>query len=312
MTRVTGRAQYTDDLSFADMLYGGTLYSPYASAKVVKIDTRRAKEVQGVKAVVTFADLPCMVSWGSYRYLTDIIRFQGDAVAVVAAETREALAEALAAIEVEYEELPAVFTIEDALAEGAHTVREDWPDNIHKPSCFKVRKGDVEDAFSKSDVVLEREYRTHYVEHAYMEPESAIAVPGTGATEMQVHACCVNPFFTRHWVADALGVPRSRVQVVQRLLGGSFGGKEELMGLVACRAALLAKKTGRARENDHDAGGIHHRQHQTPSHAPALQGGCEQGRQAAGRLVRDCGKPGRVQYAPVYEFPRVRTRGGRI
>ncbi len=245
LDKVTGRARYTDDLRFEGMLLGDTLYSPYASAKVKKIDVRKAKAVEGVAAVVTFADLPKMESWGSYRFLTDTIRFQGDAVAVVAAETREALEEALDAIEVEYEKLPAVFTIEEALEEGAHQVREEWPGNIHKPSCHKVRKGDTEAAFDSCDLVLEREYRTHFVEHAYMETESAVAVPGTGATEMIVYAGCVNPFFTRHWVADALGVPRSRVQVVQQILGGSFGGKEELMGQVACRAAILARKTGR-------------------------------------------------------------------
>lgn len=245
LDKVTGHAQYTDDMHFEGMLLGGALYSPYASAKVTRIDTSRAKQVEGVAAVITFADLPKMVSWGSYRYLTDVIRFNGDAVAIVVAETREALEEALDAIEVEYEKLPAVFTIEEALEEGAHQVREEWPGNIHKPSCHKVRKGDVEAAFASCDLVLEREYRTHYVEHAYMETESAIAVPRVGTTEMIVYAGCVNPFFTRHWVADALGVARSRVQVVQQILGGSFGGKEELMGQVACRAAILASKTGR-------------------------------------------------------------------
>ncbi|MEI6100755.1 MAG: xanthine dehydrogenase family protein molybdopterin-binding subunit [Eubacteriales bacterium] len=243
--KVTGRAQYTDDLRFDGMLYGGALYSPYASAKVTCINTQKAKAVQGVRAVVTFADLPKMVSWSTYRYLTDVIRFYGDAVAMVAAESREALEEALAAIEVEYEKLPSVFTIEEALEEGAHQVREEWPGNIHKASCFKVRKGDTDAAFAACDLVVEREYRTHYVEHAYMETESAIAVPKVGSTEMVVYAGCVNPFFTRHWVADALGLPRSRVQGVQQILGGSFGGKEELMGQVACRAAILAKTTGR-------------------------------------------------------------------
>lgn len=243
--KVTGHAQYTDDMRFEGMLLAGALYSPYVSARVTGIDTSKAEQVEGVAAIITFANLPKMVSWGSYRFLTDVIRFAGDAVAIVAAQTREALEEALGAIEVEYEKLPAVFTIEEALAEGAHQVREEWPGNIHKPSCQKVRKGDADAALASCDLVVEREYRTHYVEHAYMETESAVAVPKTGATEMIVYAGCVNPFFTRHWVADALGVHRSRVQVVQQMLGGSFGGKEELMGQVACRAAILAQKTGR-------------------------------------------------------------------
>ena len=241
--KVTGKARYAGDLEFAGMLFGGTLYSPYASARVTRIDTSKAQAVPGVKAVMTFADLTKMESWGSYRYMTDIIRFQGDAVAIVAADTHEAVEDALAAIEVEYEELPAVFTIEEAMAEGAHVVREEYPDNIHTPGNFKVRKGDVEAAFAQCDRIIEREYNTHPVEHAYMEPEAVVAVPDYGTTEMTVYASCVNPFFTRHWVADALGVQRTKVRIVQQVLGGSFGGKEELLGQVACRAALLAQRT---------------------------------------------------------------------
>lgn len=243
--KVTGRARYSGDLEFANMLFGGTLYSPYASAKVTRIDVARARAVPGVKAVITFADLPNQISWGTYPYLTGTIRFQGDAVAVVAAETREAVDDALAAIEVEYEPQAAVFTIEEAMAPGAHAVRDEYPDNIHTPGSFKVRKGDVEAAFARCDLVLEREYRTPPVEHAYMEPEAVVAVPDTGATEMTVYASCVNPFFTRHWIADCLGLQRGKVRVMQQVLGGSFGGKEELLGQVACRAALLARKTFR-------------------------------------------------------------------
>jgi len=241
--KVTGRARYAADLEFAGMLYGGTLYSPYASARVTRIDVAKAKEIEGVKLVMTFQDLPKMASWGSYRFLTDVIRFQADAVAMVAATTHEAVEAALEAIEVEYEELPAVFTIEEAMAEGAPTVREEWPGNIHGPASFKVRKGDVETAFPGCDLVVEREYRTHYVEHAYMETEAAVAVPDYGTTEMTVYTGCANPFFTRHWVADALGVARSKVRIVQTVTGGSFGGKEELLGQVASRAAIMAQKT---------------------------------------------------------------------
>lgn len=244
--KVTGRARYAADLVFPGMLVAGALFSPYAHAQVVRIDATKARAVPGVRAVITFQDLKKKVSWAYYTYLSDRLRYQGDVSAIVAAEDEQALAAGLAAIEIEYEELPAVFTVEEALAPDAPLVHEDNPEcvgNIWSHSHYKVRKGDVEAAFAGCDLIVERKYATEPVEHAYLETEAAVAVPDPTGT-MTVYAGAVNPYFTRRWLADALGIPRAKTRVVQQTIGGSFGGKEELMGLTAARAALLAQATG--------------------------------------------------------------------
>lgn len=246
--KVTGRARYAGDLEFPGMLVGGALFSPYAHAQVTRIDVEKARAVPGVLAVLTFKDLKKEVSWGYYTYMSSRLRYQGDVSAIVAAEDMRSLAAGLAAIEIEYEELPAVFTVEEALAPGAplvHEGNEECKGNIWSHSRYKVRKGDVEEAFACCDRVIEREYRTAPVEHAYMEPEAAVAVPDPTSGLMSVYAGAVNPYFTRRWIADALGISRAKTRVVQQVIGGSFGGKEELMGLTAARAALLAQATDR-------------------------------------------------------------------
>ena len=243
--KVTGRAMYAADRFMEGMLQAGVLRSGLSSARVVRIDVDRARAIEGVEAVVTFKDLPKTKSWAGYMYLTDHIRYQGDCVAMVAASSRSLVDEALAAIEVEYEELPGVFEIDDALAKGAPVVHEKYPGNIFTDSLFSIRKGDLEKGFAEAEVIIEREYRTQYVEHSYIEPEAVLAYINPGDGAMTIRASCQNPFFTRRYAADILGLPLNRVRLYQETLGGSFGGKEEGVGLVTGRAAWLANLTGR-------------------------------------------------------------------
>ena len=158
--KVTGRARYAADIYMDGMLYAGALKSGHVSARVLSIDTEKAKAIPGVKAVVTFADLPKKQSFASYMYLTDVIRFAGDCVAMVAAENQYALKEALENIKVEYEELPVVSTIEEAMAPGAYQLHEEFPGNMFTKSSYDMIKGDVDGAWKEADVILEREYRT--------------------------------------------------------------------------------------------------------------------------------------------------------
>ena len=241
--KVTGRARYAADIYMEGMLYAGVLRSPYSSARVVSIDAEEAKKIPGVEAVVTCFDMPRKKSWASYMYLTDVIRYPGDCVAMVAAQSKELVDEALEAIHVEYEELPGVYTIEEALAEGAHSVHEQYPDNIFTDSQFHIRKGDPAKAFEKADIIVEREYRTQYIEHSYIEPEACVCYINPNDGLMTVHSASQNPFFTRRYVADVLGIPMNRVRMVQETLGGTFGGKEEGAGLVAGRCAYLCNLT---------------------------------------------------------------------
>jgi len=248
--KVTGRARYTGDMKFHRMLHAAALYSPYTHAKVISIDTSEALKMPGVAAIITCFDEEAVTkSWGYYYYLTDHIRFDADVCAIVACEKKEQLKPALDAIKVVYEELPAVYTIDEAMAEGAPLVHpenlEECAGNIWSHATKQVNKGNVEEAFKTCDRIIEREYETFPVEHVYLETESAIAVPNGLHGEMEVHSGCVDPYFCRRWVADTSGLPRARNHVVQEYIGGSFGGKEELNGLTVGRAVLLAKKTGR-------------------------------------------------------------------
>ncbi|MDR1193025.1 MAG: xanthine dehydrogenase family protein molybdopterin-binding subunit [Peptococcaceae bacterium] len=244
--KVTGRAKYAADLTLPNMLLGGALFSPYPHAQVTSVNTEKARSIPGVRAVLTFQDLREEVSWGYYTFMSSRLRYQGDVSAIVAAEDGESLAKGLAAIEIEYQELPAVFTVAEALAAGAplvHEGNEECAGNIWAHSRYRARKGDAEAAFAQCDRLIERVYETLPVEHAYMETEAAVAAPDPTAGLMTVYTGAVNPYFTRRWVADALGVPRAKIRIVQQTVGGSFGGKEELLGLTASRAALLAQAT---------------------------------------------------------------------
>ncbi|MBI9104190.1 MAG: xanthine dehydrogenase family protein [Spirochaetales bacterium] len=256
--KITGKAVYAADLKFPGMIYGGCLRSGLSHAKIVSIETSKAKAIKGVHAVLTASDVPKPVSWATYPYLCEgIVRFVGETVAIVAAETRELVEEALKAIEVVYQELPGVFTIEEALKEGAARVKESGvglkdglPDkttqgNVFLDSYFPLRKGDVEKGFAQADIIIEREYRTPYVEHSYIEPEACVVTQDPVDGAFTAHASAQNPYFTRRYLADAVQAPINKCRVVQRMLGGSFGGKEELVGLIVGRAALLAKASGR-------------------------------------------------------------------
>lgn len=241
LDKVTGRANFAADLKFPGMVYGGMLRSPHASAKVLSINTAKAAAIPGVLAVLTAKDLPRPKSWAMYMYLTDTVRYVGDVVALVCAQTKHLVDTALKAIEVEYQQLPAVFTMQEALLPGAHTVQERFKDNKFTDSVFHIRKGDVEQGFAMADYVIEREYETQFVEHSYIEPEAVIAVEDPQDGAMTVHASAQNPFFTRRYVADILGQSMNQVRVVQESLGGSFGGKEEGVGLLSARAAYLCR-----------------------------------------------------------------------
>ncbi|MDN5362819.1 MAG: hypothetical protein PWP70_1866, partial [Moorella sp. (in: firmicutes)] len=196
--KVTGRAKYAADLYFPGLLYGKVLRSPEAHALIKSIDVSAARTLPGVHCVLTAADLPAEPSWCTYLFLAqDRVRYTGDAVAMVAAETREQAEAALKAIRVEYEPLPGVFSIEEALEPGAPQIQDYAPGNIVQNSHWPVRKGDVEAGFAACDVVLEREYRTQYIEHAYIEPEACVVVPDPTNNGVTVYGSLQNPYMTR-------------------------------------------------------------------------------------------------------------------
>jgi aerobic-type carbon monoxide dehydrogenase small subunit (CoxS/CutS family) len=247
--RVTGRAKYTDDYVFEGMLYGRTLRAKYPHARILSINTERAKALPGVRAVLTAADVPgenihglVYLDWPAL--CGDKVRYVGDAVAVVAAETPEAAEAALDLIEVEYEVLPVVDNPVYARTPEAPVIHEGREGgNLLKH--IKVRHGDIEQGFAEADVIIERTYHTPTTEHAFLEPECAIGVPAGYDEEhekLTVYVGSQIPYQDRNQVARALGVPDEAIRIKGVLIGGGFGGKEDIAGQI--HVALLAQVTG--------------------------------------------------------------------
>lgn len=254
--KVTGKAIYAADVHIPGMLYAASVYTPVPHCHITSIDVSAAKAIPGVKAVLTAADVPKPQSNADVFFLTDTPKFIGDVIAIIAAETKEALEAARGAVRCTYEELPCVFTIQEALKENAPQIRErgvglvngvptkGTKGNIYWETYHPLRKGDVEKGFAQCDVIIEREYETQFVEHAYIEPEAVIVYQDANEGVYTVQSCSQHSHTCKNWLADAMMLPQNRVYHIQRTVGGSFGGKEESVGLLAGRAALLCKACG--------------------------------------------------------------------
>ncbi|GAB6171855.1 xanthine dehydrogenase family protein molybdopterin-binding subunit [Paradesulfitobacterium aromaticivorans] len=244
--KATGRAQFVTDLSLPGMLYGKILRSPYAHARIVRIDTSKAKEMPGVKAVVTFEDTP-KVKFGPmasnedwYIFAKDKVRFIGEEVAAVAAVDEDTAEKALELIEVVYEELPAVFDLEEAMKPGAPVIHEDWPRNIAAEA--HIEHGDVEQGFTDSDLIIEETFSTSQVYHAYMETMAVIVRP-EDRNRLTMWLPIQIPNKVRLIYAKALGISSEDIRVIKPFIGGAFGAKMETNLHLAC--AVLAQKTKR-------------------------------------------------------------------
>jgi CO/xanthine dehydrogenase Mo-binding subunit len=241
---VTGKAAYCPDLEFTDMLVGKLVYSPHVSARILRLDVSKASAIPGVVAVMTGGDVP---GENSYLYwyrdqpllVVDQVRYQGDAIAMVAAETEELAQAALHAIEVEYQPLEGVFDPEEAMQPDAIRV---WADKENTQSHYVEEWGDIETGFANADVIVENRYTTSYEEHAMLETESAVAYVDHDDTVV-VYASAQTPHRDRIQIARALGVPEMRVREITPHIGGAFGAKDEAH--IQIHAALLAYETGR-------------------------------------------------------------------
>jgi len=243
--KVTGKLMYGADYPQEGFLHGKILRSPHPHALIKSIDTHKAKELPGVAAVLTGKDVPGRNGFGAILpdqpvICEDKVRYVGDGVALVAAETEEIAHKALSLIQVEYEILPAVFGPREALKPNAPQIHETG----NLLSDNKLRKGNVKDGFEKADVILERTYQVPFLEHAYMEPDVTFAIPQPDGT-MLVEGPMQAPFTVRRNLAAVLGVPVNHVRVRQIHMGGGFGGKEDSPIDIGCRAAVLAHHTGR-------------------------------------------------------------------
>lgn len=243
LDKVLGRAVYSEDISFPNMLYGRVLRAGIPHAIVEEIDTSKAKAMKGVMCVLTAKDIPGVNRYGiafqdQYALAEDRVRYVGEPVALVAAETEEIAKDAIKAIHVRYRELPVITNPHQALAEGAPLIHEKGNLLLHS----KIRKGNVDQGFSQADVIVENTYRTHVVDHAYMETEAGVGrIDEHGNIVIWSANQC--PFRDRRQVAGALGIRENKVRVIRATTGGAFGGKDDIT--VEIHIGLLIQATKR-------------------------------------------------------------------
>lgn len=241
LEKALGATQYAGDMQVPGMLHGRILWAGIPHAIIRGIDTSAAKKVPGVRAVLTAVDIPGINRYGlavlDQRVLADgKVRSVADPVALVAAETEEAVEEAVSKIRVDFEPLRPVLTIEDALDPAAPPVHEGG--NLFQRT--KVRKGDVDKAIKESDVIVEGTYRTQRMDHVAMEPEAGLAyVDPSGVVNILV--ATQYPFRDRRQIAPALNLSMNKVRVIQAPIGGGFGRKDDIT--VEIHVGLLALKT---------------------------------------------------------------------
>lgn len=253
--KVRGGKGFPVNVSLPGMLHGKLLRSPYAHARIVKIDASAAEALPGVKAVLLPKDVPqikfCPVFFvptlaasmiQDMLVMGETVRYAGQPVAAVAATSWKVAEQALELIDVEYEELPAVFTAEAAMREGAPRLHEDAEGNIAKNPV--VEFGDLEAGFAEADHVFEATYKTQRVHTCYMEPRVCV-VDSDADGRLTVYSSMQHLFGLREKLAFALDLPESMVNVIKPpYIGGGFGGKLDI-GYIEPIAALLSMKTGR-------------------------------------------------------------------
>jgi xanthine dehydrogenase molybdenum-binding subunit len=243
--KVTGEAKFTDDYQFPDMLVGKVLRAGVPHAILEKLEVAVAREVPGVVTILTAEDIPgenlhgiVYRDWPVLVGIGEKVRYVGDAIAIVAAKDEAAAREAIQQIRTQFRELPIVSDPVYARSTEAEEVHAQG--NLLKH--IKVRKGEMEAGWARADITMEGRFHTPATDHAFMEPECSIAIPLKDG-RMEVLVGSQIPYADREQVARALGVTQDRVRIRGALIGGGFGGKEDIAGQI--HAALLAQATGR-------------------------------------------------------------------
>jgi CO/xanthine dehydrogenase Mo-binding subunit len=235
--KVTGEAQYASDLNYPNQLYMKILFAGRPSARVLSIDTTQALALEGIVAVFTAEDVPVNIYGyilndqpvlcgpGSNNPYGDRVRFVGDQIAVVVAETKELAAEGCKRIVVDYEDLPIVATVEDAMKPDAYLIHPQYDSNIF--STHKIRTGDIDQGFAQADVIVEGHYVTPVQEHAYLETEAGLSyIDEEGRIALIVTGQWA--YKDRAQVAHALDLPEDQIRIIYPYIGGAFGGREDI------------------------------------------------------------------------------------
>ncbi|WP_137927332.1 molybdopterin cofactor-binding domain-containing protein [Cupriavidus sp. 2SB] len=254
LDKVTGNAKYVSDMPMAGLLHAKMKRCNVAHARIVRIDTSAALALPGVKAVLTHENVPRVLHAGSPHprsasvtcdqyILDDKVRYWGEGVAAVAAISEEIAARAVELIEVEYEPLPAAFTVEDAAAPGATLIHDREPGGNLVLPPVRIERGDVERGFAEADFILEGEYEGGRPTPAYMEP-NVLTCRWDGNGNLTVWISTQTAFMVRGIMAEVLGLPLHKVRVLVDHMGGGFGAKQDLFqSEFLC--ALLARETHR-------------------------------------------------------------------
>jgi len=250
--KAKGTVVYADDFTLPGMLYGKVFRSTIPFGKIKKLDISKALALEGVETIITAADVPNNESVSNVVGQTtevglleakhqvlarNIVRYYGEPIALIAAKTYEIACDAAELIEVEYEEMEGVFDPVEAMKPEAPKIHGD--NNII--ARWKVRQGNVKDAFKNCDVVVENRYKTQFQEHAHIEPESGVAwIDENGVINLRVSTQVIEQYRD---VAHVLGIPESKVRIIGTIIGGGFGGKEDIT--VEVFLGLLVWKTGK-------------------------------------------------------------------
>ena len=262
LAKVTGAVNYAPDLQFPRMLYTKALRSPYAHANILRLDAARAEKVPGVIAVVTRDDLNGLNPYfgpvvdDQPVVATERVRHVGEVVALVAGESREIAEQAAGLIEVDYEELPAVFDILEAIKPDApvlHAQRKETTAGVHREefnfqvggnvcSVYHVEDGDIKQGFQEADEIIENTYTLPPVQHGHIEPHAATAY-WEPSGKLVLHTATQNPSGVQEQLAQIFKLPENQVRVIVPLVGGGYGGKTHAR--LEPALALLARKAHR-------------------------------------------------------------------
>ncbi|GAB4541328.1 MAG: molybdopterin-dependent oxidoreductase [Anaerolineae bacterium] len=281
---VTGATRFGDDIYVEGMLHGKILWAAYPHAQILSIDTSEAEAMPGVALVVTARDIPGknqagLVFRDQPAIAADKVRYIGDSVAAVFAETREIAEQAVEKIRVEYRPLPGVFSPEEAARPDAPLVHETDKAPTAKGNLLhhaRIERGDVEAAFAQCAVVLEETYRTPFIEHAFLEPESGIAFPtGDGGVTIQMGTQCA--FDDRTQLSEILDLPEDKIRIVQLPMGGAFGAKEDMiLQQYLALGALLSQRPVKMVLTRQESLRAHFKRH--PAHMRFKTGASQDGR----------------------------------
>ena len=254
--KVTGATRYTADHTLPGMIWGKCLRSPFSHARIRRIDLERAKKVKGVFSILTAADLPARLTGIILKDMPvlaqDRVRFVGERVAVVGAESPQAVEDALSRIEVEYEELPAVHDPLEAMSAGAPVIHEalrsydglqlPLPEIPNLHSYVEWQKGSYQEGFGESDFVFEQTFTTQRVHQGYLEPHAAV-VEIDSSGRILIRSPAKQAYVNKQHLAAWLGLEPEKIVFEVGFIGGDFGGKNTLMDIPLCY--YLAKVTGR-------------------------------------------------------------------